>query len=125
MTNEQRGMCFHACGRAVLVSAHNEPLTEQQTNQLACGHKLLMSYIRLLCTASKQGDGAVKAMIRRVMNVVHSRTNYSSTDALIRDIADICVTFRRLSEGGRRSDPGKSVPAKTLCDALADALTPE
>ena len=125
MENVDKGEIFHTCARAVLTVALNEPLTSTHEEIFLKGREALMEFIHELSETPRGKESATKAMIRRAMTLVHSRTDYSFSDALIRDLADVCVTLRKLAERGHRSDYDKNMHAKILFDALADELTPE
>ncbi len=125
MENSELSQLFSACGKAILIAAHNERLTEDQRMSLLNGRDALMGFINELSATPRGKESATKAMVRRSMAHVHPRTDYSFAETLVRDLADVCVSFRRLAEAGHHRDHAKSIDAKYLCDTLVDELTPD
>ena len=123
MKHKERAGLFESCGRVILKAAHNVKLSPKERIALLHGRETLTGFIQEISATERGKETATKAMVRRCMALVHPRTDYDYSEVLIRDVADVCITFRRLAEKEHHRDHQKSIEAKYLCDALVDELT--
>jgi len=110
---------FKLCERAAHKFERNDPLTEQEKLGIDEARRFLFKSIAEI--AEKGLEAA--PVILRVMNGVHSEV-YES-DSLMRDVAEKCVTLRRVSQRQRRSEPAKLANAALFCANMYYALRDE
>jgi len=117
------GSLFRTCGKAVLRSACNEQITDSHKTNLWDGREILLGFIAELCMTGCGKDKGHKALVREVMAEVHPRTDYAYSEALIRDLAEVAGTFRRVAESGASTDNARCIVAKHLCDVMVDRFS--
>jgi hypothetical protein len=106
---------IEACAKAVLAFDNGKFEEHHVKDVLAC-REMIHAYICELAT----NDVLIPSLVN-AMHDIHPQTPYG-VDLLIRDLADICRTLRRLTEGKRRSDTKKIFYARIFLQALQAEL---
>jgi hypothetical protein len=101
---------FRSCGKAIKQFAGGQALSEQQVRDLHEGRARLRSFMGQMA----RDENLRIPRVVRAMNYVHPDVLYCS-DSLIRDLGDICLTFKRIAEGKGRSLHEKISHADLFC----------
>ena len=108
---------FKAGARAIRQVSQNGACNHHQKQDILRTRAVLRSYIVELATH----DNGTLSHIENAMRDLHPKIEYDS-DLMIRDLADVCRTLKRLTENKFRSKGGKILEAKQLCLSLMDEL---
>lgn len=109
---------FKECSRALRAASSNGTCTEGQRACIEQARRALLVMIRALTNESDQRH---LVYMESVMRDLHSRTEYCRA-MIIRDIADICVTLKRVTQDRRRTDHMKMVDAMMCCRFLGEEV---
>jgi hypothetical protein len=78
--------------------------SEEEKTILMKGRDALLELICELATTRPGEDSGHKALLRNTLSEIDSSVNYRYSETLIRDIADVCITIRRVANGERREE---------------------
>ena len=108
-----------ACGKAVRTAftlGKSEPSELESVGQ---GRLVLLGFIRDFASADNKQSLHLQRIVR-AMHDLHPEVDYVSRVAIIRDLADICITLERIESGKRRSNEKKNLEATLACEYLKD-----
>ena len=94
-------------------------LSQEQKSDLEDMLKKLLSIInKLIIACQKNTHPPDLEYVKKALQDLHSHTNYTHIEKMVRDISDICVTVRSVIMGVTRKTSGKIFEATVFCSFM-------
>jgi len=110
MSKKIEARSYKAAERAFIKIEKDKPLSEQDIRDITDVRRALFTCISNIAKKGLESS----PLVLRAMTAVHKDITYES-DSLMRDVAEKCVTLRRIMQGKRRSEPVKHANAMLFC----------
>ncbi len=125
-----RAQIFRDCGK-ILLRIHAQDENEDHFTEIViAARKCALELTRELVQSCEDDVRAgVTGHVLSVLSDLHPEAKYGSNggkagtlivEKLVRDLADICATFRSIELGVERSSREKLLEAKLFCSLMAD-----
>ncbi len=112
----KRREIFKECSRALRAASSHGTCTERQKAYVEQARLALLDMVRDLTNSKNQ---RILVYMEGLMRDLHPRTEYCRA-MIIRDLADVCVTLKRVTQDRRRTDHMKIVDAMMCCKFLGE-----
>ena len=119
MQRRTKAAIFDRCARGVRAAVNKGHVTPMQVESIGKGRKLLFVLIRDIASPKPK----YREQVSKALQDVHPRTEYDNEGMLIHDLADVCVTLRRLEQGRKRPDEKKHTDAALLAEYLKEEFS--
>jgi len=122
----ERAQIFAACGKIILqvFNKPSESVDKTQLQAVADARKCTLAIIQELAIASENDTQIpIAKQAEAALSDLHPAVPYNCYEKLIRDLGELCATFRTIENGGERSSRERVFEAKIFCDHMKEELS--